>query len=209
MFAYMCCLDFVSYPSCEDDCLDPWVLEWSHYFGGDIAEPDMTCQDSLDPICASQLAAVPPVTSVQGRLKHNEHFWLNELEPSSFVAGIISEGYHLPFLRLPDPLFQLNHRSAVEHSSFVSGAIDELVAGRCVVECGSSPIVCSALSVVTNASGKQRLVLDLRYVNQFLPDRKFKYEGLELVPSLFNCGDFFTTFDLKSGYHHVDIHEDC
>ena len=52
------------------------------------------------------------------------------------------------------------------------------------------------------------MVLDLRYVNQFLPDRKFKYEGLELVPSLFNNGDFFTTFDLKSGYHHVDIHED-
>lgn len=44
---------------------------------------------------------------------------------------------------------------------------------------------------------------------QFLPDHKFiKYEGLELVPTLFNCGGFFTTFDLKSDYHHVDIHED-
>ena len=72
---------------------------------------------------------------------------------------------------------------------------------------GFCPIVCSPLSVVTNASGK-RLVLDLRYVNQFLPDCKFKYEGLELVPTLFNCGNYFTTFDPKSGYHHVDIHED-
>ena len=47
-------------------------------------------------------------------------------------------------------------------------------------------------------SGKQRLVVHLRYVNQFLPIRKFKYEGLELVPTLFQPGDYFTTFDLKS-----------
>ena len=77
----------------------------------------------------------------------------------------------------------------MENAIFVSRAIDELVSGRCVVECGSYPVVCSPLS---NAAGKQRLVLDLRYVNQFLPDSKFKYEGLELVPTLFNSGDFFT-----------------
>ena len=60
-----------------------------------------------------------------------------------------------------------------------------------------------------NDSGKQRLVIDLQYINQFLPIQKFKYEGLNLVPQLFRKEDFFFTFDLKSGYHHVDIHEDC
>ena len=60
-----------------------------------------------------------------------------------------------------------------------------------------------------NDSGKQRLVIDLQYINQFLPIQKFKYEGLNLVPQLFQKEDFFFTFDLKSGYHHVDIHEDC
>ena len=69
--------------------------------------------------------------------------------------------------------------------------------------------MCSPLSVVQNDSGKQRLVIDLRYVNQFLPIQKFKYEGLNLVPQLFRKEDFFFTFDLKSGYRHVDIHEDC
>ena len=34
---------------------------------------------------------------------------------------------------------------------------------------------------VPNAPGKQPLVLDLRYVNQLLSDRKFMYEGLELI----------------------------
>ena len=81
----------------------------------------------------------------------------------------------------------------MENALFVSNAIDELVAGRCVVVSSACPVVCSPLSVVANASGKLclvRLVLDLRYINQFLPDRKFKYEGLDLIPTLFNRGDF-------------------
>ena len=57
--------------------------------------------------------------------------------------------------------------------------------------------VCSPLSVVVNARGK---MLDL---NQFILLAKFKYEGLIIIsPKVI-------TFDLKSGYHHVDIHEDC
>ena len=67
----------------------------------------------------------------------------------------------------------------------------------------------SPLSVVVNACGKKRLVLDLRYVNQFILLTKFKYEGLNVVPQIFSKGDYFFTFDLKSGYHHVDNHEDC
>ena len=43
--------------------------------------------------------------------------------------------------------------------------------------------MCSPLSVVQNDKGKQRLVIDLQYVNQYLPVQKFKYEGLNLVPS--------------------------
>ena len=32
------------------------------------------------------------------------------------------------------------------------------------------------------------------------------YEGLDLVPHMCDKGDWFITFDLKSGYHHADIH---
>ena len=78
-----------------------------------------------------------------------------------------------------------------------------------MAECSESPIVCSPLSVLVSGRGKKRLVLDLRYVNQFILLKKFKYEGLNIVPQLFCKGDSFITFDLKSGYHHVDIHKDC
>ena len=85
---------------------------------------------------------------------------------------------------------------------YVADAIQELVTGHCVVEWDRCPIVCSPLSVVASAKGKRRLALDLRYLNQFLPNRKFKYEGL----LLFQQGKHFKVFDLKSGYHHVDTY---
>ena len=147
--------------------------------------------------------------SVQGRLKEHSQFWIEDLKPSSFVRDIVTLGYRLPFLRYPDNVVKANHNSAIEHSEFVQEAIAELLRAGCVVECMSCPHVCSPLHVAVNAAGKKRLVVDFHYINQFLQVQKFKYEGLELVPQMFCKGDFFFTFDLKSGYHHVSVHEDC
>ena len=74
---------------------------------------------------------------------------------------------------------------------FVSSAIDDLLLGSCIVQCEQCPIVCSPLLVVRNAHGKRRLVIDLRGVNQCLPKRRFKYEGLNLVPEMFDQGSLF------------------
>ena len=117
----------------------------------------------------------------------------------------MNEGYRLPFFTTPDPIFQFNHRSAIDNASFVEASIAELLRDRCIVEGDDCPTVCSPLQVVSSATGKRRLVIDLPYVNQFLWKDKFKYEGLDLVPQMFKRGEYFFTFDLKSGYHHVDI----
>lgn len=90
---------------------------------------------------------------------------------------------------------------------FVRKEIAKLVKEECVVRCTECPWVCSPLLVVSNAQGKKHLVINLRYVSQFLQVDKFKYEGLGLVPDLSGQGKFFFTFDLKSGYQHLDINE--
>ena len=149
-----------------------------------------------------------PMVSVQGRLRECSKFWIDELEASQSVIDIIIAGYRLPFLAFPLAVCARNHKSAFEHSAFVSEAVQELVDSGCAVSVPTCPVVCSPLQVVVNARGKLRLVIDLRYVNQYLHLSKFKYEGLNLITMLFSKGDYMFTFDLKSGYHHVDIHED-
>ena len=130
------------------------------------------------------------------------------IEASQFVLDIVTNGYKLPFIAYPQPMIAKNHHSALKHSKFVEDSIGDLVWSRCVRESMSCPIVCSPLLVVENAKGKLRLIIDLCYVNQFLNQYKFKYEGLDLISSLFRKGDFVFTFDLRSGYHHIDIHEE-
>ena len=64
--------------------------------------------------------------------------------------------------------------------------------------------IVSPLSVAEN-SEKLRLILDLRYLNSFLSVPKFKYEDVRTIRDLFDKGDFFFKFDIKHGYHHVNI----
>ena len=56
--------------------------------------------------------------SVQGRLRKHTNFWLNDLDASSFVRGIIPHRYHLPLVVLPWPVFKFNLCSALQHEQF-------------------------------------------------------------------------------------------
>ena len=77
-------------------------------------------------------------------------------------------------------------------------AIHSLLFFNCIVELADSPGIINPLSVSKQKSGKKRLILDLRYINRHLYKSKFKCEVLR-------PGDFIFSFDLKSGYHHIDI----
>ena len=112
----------------------------------------------------------------------------------------------LPLKFLPPPYSQGNHKSAISQRVFVDDAVLNLLNNCCVVQVSEKPHVCSPLSVVSNSSGKLRLVLNLRYLNQFLHVVSFKYKDLRVAALMFEKDEFLFKFDLKSGYHHVDIY---
>ena len=85
-------------------------------------------------------------------------------------------------------------------------AVLSLLNNRCVAQVSEKSHVCSPLSVVSNSSGKLCLVLNLRYLNQFLHVVSFKHEDLRVAALMFEKDEFLFKFDLKSGYHHVDIY---
>ena len=138
------------------------------------------------------------LVSVQGRLRNCIGFW--ESWKHQILCWELS-ALDIDCLLLDSRMS--NHRSALESSAFVSNVIQELPLAKCVVECTECPLVCSPLQVATNATGKQRLVIDLRYVNQYLCTCKFKYEGLNILPSLFKRGDYLI-WSLAT-----TIHQDC
>ena len=145
------------------------------------------------------------IEDVQGRISKNLSFWREVLHAPDYVLDWIQYGYKLPLLYLPESFSKGNHSSTRNHETFVSGAITQLLANRCIRKVDQKPHICSPLSVVENADKKLRLVLNLRYLNQSLQKVKFKYEDLRVALLMFTRKDFLFKFDLKSGYHHIDI----
>ena len=143
---------------------------------------------------------------VQSRLKHSLAFWKDVLQAPPPILECIENGYRLPLMFLPPSHSQTNHMSAELHHEFVDEAKQNLVQNFCIIRMDQKPYLCSLLSVVENPSGKLRLVLNLQYLNQFLYALHFKYEDLRIAALLFEKHEFLFKFDLKSGYHHVDIY---
>ena len=168
-----------------------------------------TCKEmTMDRFWEAEACVPPNQESVQGRLKRSLTFWKDVLQAPPPIVDCIENGYRLPLKFLPPPYSQGNHKSAELHHQFVDEAIQNLVQNHCVIKVDQRPVVCSPLSVVSNSSGKLRLVLNLRYLNQFLYAPHFKYEDLRTAALLFEKHEYLFKFDLKSGYHHVNIYPD-
>ena len=141
--------------------------------------------------------------SVHGRLKPCVSFWRG-IGASEFVLKIIECGYFLCFTALPPPKIICNSPSVFSHAEFVSSHIRDLYFSSAVEEAPlASLVVVSPLGVLPKKNGKLRLILDLRYVNQFLADMHFSFENLRVIPQLFQSECFMFTIDLKDGYLHI------
>ena len=143
---------------------------------------------------------------VRGRLKSHIAFW-ERIDAPEFILDTIRHGYKIPFIHEPTRMVMTNNNSAHVHRDFVEEAIQELVESSRISEVRNKAQlhVINPLSVSVQASGKKRLILDLRKVNQCLHKQKFKFEDYKHAIAYFRPGCFFTKFDLKSGYHHVEI----
>ena len=142
---------------------------------------------------------------VKGRLKNYISFWRAVIKAPATIISTIEGGYVLPLKSEPTAYMRGNHQSACKNSLFIQESLSELCTTGCAVEVSAMPVICSPLSVVENSSGKKRLVINLRHLNQFLWKQKFKYDDLRVAMLLLEKGDYMFSFDLKSGYHHVDI----
>ena len=156
---------------------------------------DQQCFADIDP---------PAQPSVRGRLRKCIDFW-RSLEVSQFILNVIIQGYKIPFFHLPTPFSKANNASARYNSSFVSEAVNDLLKLNLVEEVFCAPDIINPLSVSTRSSGKQRLILDLRHVNAFVYKQKLKCEDLSVATQIFDKKYYLFKFDLKSGYHHIEI----
>ena len=123
------------------------------------------------------------------------------------ILDVIQDGYKIPLYETPHSAYFRNNRSALAHSDFVTAEITSLLKSGRIQELDQPPTVINPLSVDVK-DGKKRLILDLRYVNMHVWKEHIKYEDYRTLKNFLCRGDFIYSFDLKSGYHHVDIFDE-
>lgn len=145
---------------------------------------------------------------VKGRLRVNVSFW-EGIGASQFILSVIREGYKIPFYYTPTSVHLRNNNSALNYSDFVVSVITDLLKVGSVVECSFPPVGVNPLSVSVQSNGKKRLILDLRHVNFFVKKSKITFEDAKsfLQCLLARPAAWACSFDIKSGYHHIDIFE--
>ena len=144
----------------------------------------LTLDSRGDSLCASDFSSQP---TVRGRLKLCISFW-RSLGASRFILNVISQGYKIPYFELPTPFFNANNASALYNSSFVSNS--------------------STLSIrflLQRVALVNWLILDLRHVNSFIFKQRFKCKDLSVAIQIIDQDFHLFKFDLKSGYHHIEI----
>ena len=147
------------------------------------------------------------VCSVRGNLAKCYQEW-EKIGASGFILSVIRNGYKIPFIDFPSPKVFPNNASALKEKDFVSETISDPLVTRCVEVLDYPPAIVNPLSVSIQSSGKKRLILDLRHVNLYIFKQKFKCEDLKVALKVLSKGFYLFKFDLKSGYHHVEIFPD-
>ena len=117
---------------------------------------------------------------VKGSLKRNIEFWRAIGTPREILT-LIDSGYQIPFTQTPPSVILQNNRSALMRTDFVEQAILELLQSNRVIEISEPAFVVNPLSVSVQATGKKRLILDLRHVNQYIVKAKSNTKNGKLV----------------------------
>lgn len=139
-----------------------------------------------------------------GRLKAAESKW-RQAGANAYIMRVILEGYSIPFRELPAAKQMKNNKSARDNMQFVISEVSKLLEKQCVTEVFEKPKVINPLTVAFSKTGKKRLVLDCRHINEYLVKYKFKYEDINTATQMFRKGSYLFSYDLKSAYHHIMI----
>ena len=105
-------------------------------------------------------------------MKENVTFWAHTIQANDCIVNVIKEGYKVPFLSPPVPVNSKNNTCALQHENCVTSTISELLDAGCIVEQSNRPFCVNQLSVSVNKNSKERLILDIRHVNQYIDKQK-------------------------------------
>ena len=155
------------------------------------------------------------VTSPVGaRLLEFVHEWESFTE-NRFILGVIRDGLTLSF-QVPPPLsprfipFSLPKEGSPKRAALLAEIETMLQKGAIVPVSPEAPtgFYCSILLVV-KVTGVFCPVINLKPLNQFIYNQRFKMETSRSIVKAVSPGDWTVSIDLRDAYFHVPVHPEC
>jgi hypothetical protein len=143
-----------------------------------------------------------------GSLKSGLPAW-NQTRASNWVLRAIKDGVKFPFTSRPPAFASPNGNLDSEQSAFAWGEVQRLLALGAVQRVSRADIsVLSPVFVVPKKNGKNRLIIDLRFMNSYMKVPKFSYDNLDTLAPMLQKGSQLMTCDISDAYLHVEVHPD-
>jgi hypothetical protein len=143
---------------------------------------------------------------VGARLKWFSKRW--KFLSSSWINSVLC-GYKIPLVGTPIiPRGLPECYGSSSQYGLVQEHVQELLDKNAIYEVDSTVAIhgfTSPLLLVRKKSGQYRPCLDLRYINEKIPYRKFQIESIKQLRQMLREGDFMTSIDLMDGYLHIPI----
>jgi hypothetical protein len=133
------------------------------------------------------------------------------LRPSNDVKRLIEAGYIPDLTEWPPSSECKNNRSARDPKlrPWLLAELKKLEENGAIERISYKPWIVSPLQIVERKGKSPRLVFDVsRSINPYIDCESVKLDGLEKLNEGACKGDYFSTTDLRSGYHHIKIAED-
>ena len=145
---------------------------------------------------------------VGGRLRQFLPFW-EEITGDKFVLSVVRGGY---CIRMSGPL---PHGAIRRHSPLLSPLFQEHIAAEvdlllkkgAIERVPDHPSLClSPVFIIPKRSGKLRMILNMKEINTFIPEERFRMETLATILPAIGPEDVAISLDLRDAYFHVPIH---
>ena len=148
-----------------------------------------------------------PPAGVGGRLQAFQPAWA-AITDDAFVLSVVGGGFSVVLATpLPGGVVRLSPpRLAPLMRRAMAAEIAALLAKGAVERTRDHPRLClSPIFLVPKRSGKFRLILNLKRINQHINTEHFRMETLASILPCLKPGDWAVSIDLKDAYHHVPI----
>lgn len=120
---------------------------------------------------------------------------------------LIESGYEIVLVSNQTTMCIRKNTSVIHNVEFISSEKSDMLRNKRILEVPFQPFICSPLCVAENKN-KKSLILNLSRLNKYVKYEKIKFENWMTALDYFEKSFYCINFDLKSGYHLINIAEE-